>query len=424
MRKHKKIISALLLGAITTGTVLMNTITITATGTSVIYPVHSDLTVGSGKEVTTIEREAALTKKTNFAISPLPQTNIIKLQNSSGSIVEKQVGSTLVVCSDNNGKVTVNTIASGNFTGNLFEYVSFDKEAGRIGAKLTSPIKIESGDKLNGNTIQFQDLLLDSSRLYYLETIIGGTKDGENTDVITVYGMDKVDYENGIAEFSLKSCPDVDVIKSMEFTVVEFIPNEVEGSTTPYIEVAVHDAEWIGKTGAYFDMESVASEHPGSITVPGSADIEGMTIPDVLTINYYFDGKVVFNGNIAVNKSGITGTQSKESDNKSEISDDKSKVQDNSDKANDTQSEVIDVDALETISTGAIYYDTDGDGIDDVMIDSEDIRKLAVWISQINRKWTKNYKDDDKGLLDNIRIVQGQMEEYKKEVSQYEELVK
>ena len=60
----------------------------------------------------------------------------------------------------------------------------------------------------------------------------------------------------------------------------------------------------------------------------------------------------------------------------------------------ETKEEAPKTDILETISTGAISYDTDGDGIDDVLIDSRDIRKLAVWISEINRRWTKNYKDD------------------------------
>lgn len=425
MRKDKKIISALLLGIIVTGASYCNTVPVLAKGTTVIYQVHKDLTVGSGKEVTTIEREAAFNKKTNYAVEPLPQTNIIKIQNSSGNTAEKQVGSTLVVSSvDNNEKVSINTVTSNSFTGDFFDYVNLDKDSGKLGAKLTSPIRIESEDSLNGNTIQLQNLSLNESKLYYLETLISGTKDGEEAEAVTVYEMDKTDYESGIAEFTVRNCSDVDHVESIEITVVEFIPDEVEGATDPYIEVSVNDAEWIRRTGAQFDMESVASEHPRSITVPDSADIKGIAIPNVLTINYYCDGKVVFNGDITVNKSEITETQSKESDNKTEIVDDNSKANENPDEATDAQSKALDTDVLETVSTGAICYDTDGDSIDDVIIDSMDIRNLAVWISEINRKWTKNYKDEDKGLLDNISIVQGHMEEYKKEVSKYEELVK
>ena len=79
---------------------------------------------------------------------------------------------------------------------------------------------------------------------------------------------------------------------------------------------------------------------------------------------------------------------------------------------------------LGIISKGAIRYDVNKDGIDDVVIDSQDIRNLADKIVSINKKWTENFKDDDKGLLDNVSKTKQQMEEYKKTVAEYEKNVK
>ncbi len=406
MKTRRNKIFGALLGVVGAAAMCFGTVAVRAESVTTIYPVYEDLTVGSGMDVSQTDREVAVTKTTGFTLNPAPNGSIIRLQNTTSETSSTTIGSTTVVV----GKKDIAFYSASK--GELDKYAAQNKIAfknkGIINENplVSIYIKSDNGEFLNGVDSQIQGLTLKADKVYILCEYIDSMKSDKLSYVSSGRIRDAIDYENGIVDIHGYTTEELEQlnkyakfpthIEGLGVAIYELTPSEIEGSATPYIETSTIDSKWIKASGAKFDMLT-REEHPRSITVPDTVTDDVLkTIPDEMTINYYYGGNRVFGGTIQVNKRQIS-------------------IQD---PANDEPT------VSNIISTGKITYDTDGDGIDDVVIDSEDFRNLSSLITQVNDKWSKNYKDNDKGLLDNIENTKNDMNDLKKSVEALEKTSK